>query len=276
MSGTRQKRRGADSRSPGPDGRSAIPATTITSVSCAPPCPGHGRHRINRCSIFCRRRSFLPLLDYYAALPGGGTREGTGYGAAIGNLIDVYRFWKDATGQDLAAITPHPADTIDYWVHATVPTRDRFAPIGDLSRESIPNLYDYHENLVHGAVVVSAGSPQAKRGTWWLQQNSVSGVAHVFNILGDLLPYADSPEQPSALMFHSPGAGALFARTSWDTDATWLSVVAGKYDQSHAHHDQGSFTFFKKDWLAGEPEHLVAQRLASRRRGSQRHSIRAR
>ena len=26
--------------------------------------------------------------------------------------------------------------------------------------------------------------------------------------------------------------------------------MAGKYDQSHAHQDQGAFTFFKGDWLA--------------------------
>ena len=43
---------------------------------------------------------------------------------------------------------------------------------------------------------------------------------------------------------------ASFARTSWATDATWFAMIAGKYDQSHAHHDQGSFTFFKGDWLA--------------------------
>lgn len=127
---------------------------------------------------------------------------------------------------------------------------DRFAPIADLSRESIPNLYDYQENLVHQAVVLSAGTPQARRGTWWLQNNSVNGVAHVFNIMGDLLPRPDQPEAPTDLLYHSPGAGALFARTDWTSNATWMAVIAGKYDQSHAHHDQGSFTFFKGDWLA--------------------------
>jgi hypothetical protein len=199
---------------------------------------------------FLQAQKFPPLLDYYAALPGGGTREGTGYGSAIGNMLGNFITWKTATGEDLANIIPHTRETIDYWVHATVPTRDRFAPIADLSRESIPNLYDYQENLIHQAVVLSPGTAQARRGTWWLQNNSVNGVAHVFNIAGDLLPYPDQPEAPTALMYHSPGAGALFARTNWDTDATWMAVVAGKYDQSHAHHDQGSFTFFKNDWLS--------------------------
>jgi hypothetical protein len=199
---------------------------------------------------FLQTQKFGPLLDYYAQFTGGGTREGTGYGTALNNLFGNYIYWKASTGEDLASITPHTRETIDYWVHATVPTRDRFAPIADLSRSSIPDLYDYQENMVHEAMVLSQGTPQARRGTWWLQNNSVNGVANVFNIMGDLLPYPDAPLAPTDLMYHAAGAGALFARTSWNTDAAWIAFIAGTYDQSHAHQDQGSFTFFKNDWLA--------------------------
>ena len=94
------------------------------------------------------------------------------------------------------------------------------------------------------------GRPQAARGTWWLQNNSVDGVAQSFNLMGDLLPYPDAPVAPTDLAYHASAAGHFFARSSWNTDAAWLAFVAGKYDQSHAHHDQGSFTFFKGDWLA--------------------------
>jgi hypothetical protein len=198
---------------------------------------------------FLQTQKLGPLLDYYAALPGGGTREGTGYGSALDNLFGDYLYWKASTGEDLANVTAHTRETIDYWIHATVPTLDRFAPIADLSRSSLPELYDYQENLVHQAVVLSAGSPQARRGLWWLQNNSVRGVAHAFNLQGDLLPYPDAPEAPTALSYHSPGAAAFFARTSWDPDASWMAFVAGQYDQSHAHQEQGAFTFFKHDWL---------------------------
>src|SRR4029078_6708921 len=131
-------------------------------------------------------------------------------------------------------------ETIDYWVHATVPTRDRFAPIADLSRSSLPDIYDYQENMVHAAVVLSAGTPEARRGAWWLQNNSVNGVGNLFNILGDLLAYPDPPAEPTDLMYHSTGPGAMYAHSSWATDAAWIACVAGKYDQSHAHNDQGS------------------------------------
>jgi hypothetical protein len=199
---------------------------------------------------FLQSQKFGPLVDYFAALAGGGSREGTGYGTAQKNLFENYIYWQASTGEDLAGLTPHTRETIDYWVHATVPTRDRFAPIGDQSRSSVPELYDYHENLVHAAVVLSGASDQARRGTWWLQNNSVNGVAHSFNLAGDLLPYPVAPIAPTDLAYHASATGHFFARSGWDTGASWLSFVAGKYDQSHAHHDQGSFTFFKGDWLA--------------------------
>jgi len=103
---------------------------------------------------------------------------------------------------------------------------------------------------VHAAVVLSAGTDQAKRGTWWLQNNSVHGVSQAFNLAGDLLPYPDPAMVPTDLVYHATGVGHFFARSGWDTQAAWLAFVAGPYDQSHAHQDQGSFTFFKRDWLA--------------------------
>lgn len=198
---------------------------------------------------FLQNEKFPRLVDYYLDLPGGGSREGTGYGTALRDLFDDYITWKSSTGEDLSAITPHTRQTIDYWVHATVPTLDRFAPIGDQSRVSIPDLFDYHENLVHTAVALNPGTPEARRGTWWLNNNSVHGVAYAFNLMDDLLPLPDAPVAPTDLMYHASGAGVLFARSSWSTNASWLAFMAGKYDQSHAHQDQGSFTFFKRDWL---------------------------
>lgn len=199
---------------------------------------------------FLQKEKFPRLVTYYRGLPGGGSREGTGYGTAQKALFENYLMWKDSTGEDLSELTSHTRETIDYWIHATVPTRDRFAPIGDQSRSSIPDLFDYHENLVHTAVVLNPGTPEARRGTWWLNQNSVNGVSAAFNLMGDLLPLPDAPVAPTDRVYHAVGAGVLFARSNWNTDASWFSFVAGKYDQSHAHQDQGAFTFFKRDWLA--------------------------
>jgi len=198
---------------------------------------------------FLQTQKFTKLVEYYAELPGGGSREGTGYGTAHGNLFNNYLYWKASTNENLALLTSHTRDTIDYWVHATVPTRNKFAPIGDQSRSSVPDIYDYHENLVHQAVVLSPGTEQAKHGVWWLQNNSIGPVTSTFNSWGDLLPYPTTPAVPTERAYHARGVGAFFARSGWDTGATWFALVAGPYDQSHAHHDQGSITFYKNDWL---------------------------
>jgi hypothetical protein len=212
---------------------------------------------------FLQTQKFGPLVDYFYDLPGGGSREGTGYGAALRNLFDDYVYWKASTGEDLAALSTHARDTIDYWIHATVPALDRYAPIGDLSRQSYPWLFDYHENLVQAAAALNPGTPQAGRGMWWLENNrrdylGVPGqtvpldAAHAqrYNLRNFLLAQSGTASAPTDLIYNATAAGVLFARSSWDTGATWLSVVAGKFDQSHAHEDQGSFSFFKQDWLA--------------------------
>jgi hypothetical protein len=74
---------------------------------------------------FLQAQKFGPLLDYYAQFPGGGPAEGTGYGTALNDLFGDYIYWKASTGEDLASLSPHVRETIDYWVHATVPTLDR-------------------------------------------------------------------------------------------------------------------------------------------------------
>ena len=173
--------------------------------------------------------------------------------------------------------TPHTRETIDYWVHATVPTRDRFAPIGDQSRSSIPELYDFHENLVHTAVVLSGGHAAGARaapGGCRTTRSTASRTASTSPAICCRIRIR--PLAPTDLTYHATGAGALFARSSWDTDAAWLSFIAGKYDQSHAHQDQGAFTFFKGDWLAVTQQHLVAQRHPPGGRRPQRDPLRAR
>jgi hypothetical protein len=212
---------------------------------------------------FLQTQKFGPVVDYFYSLPGGGSREGTGYGVAIRNLFDDYIYWKASTGEDLSAYSTHARDSIDYWVHATVPTLDRYAPIGDLSRQSYPWLYDYHENLVQAAAALNPATAQSGRGVWWLANNkrdniSVPGqtvpldAAHAqrSNLRDFLLAQPDPAVAPTDLSYTATAAGVFFTRSSWDANASWLELVAGKYDQSHAHQNQGSFAFFKQDWLS--------------------------
>lgn len=201
-------------------------------------------------------RSFLetqklpPLTAFFAALPGGGSREGTGYGLAHQRLFELYRLWHAATGTDLAAQSTHARDSIDFWIHATVPSFDRYAPIGDLARESYPNLFDYHRNLVLQARALTGDAAFRERASWWLARISVPRMSQGFNYRHDLLPAGGDGSAPGARHYLATGTGNLFARSGWDADAIWMHFIAGPYDQSHAHQEQGGFTLFARDFLA--------------------------
>ena len=197
------------------------------------------------------RGRLLPALQaYFARLPGGGSSEGTGYGTSHMRLFSIYYLWREATGVDLANSNPHATDSIDYWIHATVPTRDRFAPIGDQARNSMPELYDYHRRLMLQARQNTYSESAQRAATWWLSNISVPRMTSGFNYRHDLIPAGTVATQPAALIHYAEGTGHLFARTDWSTSAMWLAIVAGPYNESHAHQDQGSFTLFAQDWLA--------------------------
>jgi hypothetical protein len=205
-----------------------------------------------RLQELCTKR--LPAIESeFATLPGGGSLEGTGYGTSHLRLFALYRTWLDATGVDLANANRHLTDSISYWIHATVPTMDRFAPIGDQSRVSVPDIYDYQRRLMLEARNLTQDKNAQGMADWWLAHISINRMGNGENFRYDLLPASsrDAPAtQPQALSYYAAGVGNLFARSDWSHHAMWLAFVAGKYSESHAHQEQGAFTLFERDWLA--------------------------
>jgi hypothetical protein len=187
---------------------------------------------------------------YTAGIAGGGSQEGTGYGLSHGTLFMLYRVWHDSTATDVGNANAHVTDSIAWWIHATVPTLDRVAPIGDQSRVSEPVIYDYHRHLVLEARKVSNNATAQANASWWLHSISDQDMESGFNDRHNLLPAGPAGSPPASLSYYASGTGQLFARTGWDTGAMWLQFSAGPYVQSHAHQDQGSFTLFQGDWLA--------------------------
>ena len=192
----------------------------------------------------------IPLLTAYFANIDGGSQEGTGYGLSHKRLFYLYRVWRDSTGTDVANANPHLTDTIEWWIHATVPRLDRTAAIGDQARVSEPVMYDYHRALLLEAHHLTGGATERDDASWWLHSISVPEMQSGFNFREDLLPAGPGGSPPADLVHYFTATGHLFARTGWDTGATWLEFDAGPYVQSHAHQDQGSFTLYRNTWLA--------------------------
>ena len=197
-----------------------------------------------------RNNKFPALVNYMSNLPGGGSREGTGYGTAFMNLFQIYQIWKDSGQADLANMNNHARDTIDFWIHATVPTLDRYTPIGDLARSSYPDLFDYHRDLMLKARNLTADTTRRNDSSWWLNNISVQTMSQGFERKFDLLPPGtNTTTPPTALSYYASGTGNIFSRTSWAEDATFVHYITGIYDQSHAHQEQGAFMIFKDDFL---------------------------
>jgi len=186
-------------------------------------------------------------------LVGGGSREGTGYGVSLRGLWDLYDIWQASTGETIADKTTHTRASMLAMTHQIVPTLDRVAPTGDQSRDSTASLFDYHRNYLQELVALFPSDPVAPRVQALLAGCSVPKMSEQFMFGYDFL-YDDSSVAPTALAglgtaYYAPGIGQLYARSGWDTHATWLDVTAGPYTQSHAHQDQGALLLYKDGWL---------------------------
>jgi hypothetical protein len=194
----------------------------------------------------------VPIFD--KDLVGGGSREGTGYGVAMRDVFELYDFWAGSTTQRIADRTKHTRASMLSFIHQVVPTLDRFAPTGDQSRDSTASLYDYHRSYLQDLIALFPDDPVAPRAQALLADCSVPEMSSEFNFVYDFL-YANPNVKATKLeglgtAYYAPGIGELYARSGWDTHATWINLIAGPYTQSHAHQDQGSLMIYKDGWLA--------------------------
>ncbi len=194
------------------------------------------------------------IPTYERDLAGGGSREGTGYGIAMRELFRLYDFWQATTGENLADKTDHARASMAWLTHATVPTLDRIAPIGDHARDSTAALFDYHRDYLQVLSTLYASEPLARVTKDYLATCSVKQMGQGFMRYSDFI-YDDPSITRKSLgdlypTYHAVGTGYVFARSGWTADATWLEFTAGPYTESHAHHDQGQLLVYKREWLA--------------------------
>ena len=95
--------------------------------------------------------------------------------------------------------------------------------------------------------------PLAKRAKTMLDHSSLPKMGQMFMAVDDFL-YEDSDVTATPVdlntAYYAKGIGQLYARSGWDTHATWFNLTGGPYTQSHAHQDQGAILLYKDGWLA--------------------------
>jgi hypothetical protein len=217
-------------------------------------------------SIFRNEKIEKQVIPYFGGLAGGGSREGTGYGTAQRELFELFDLWRSSTGEDISSRLAHPRDSIFNMIHLRVPTLDRIAPVGDHARDSSAALFDYHRAYLLVLVSFFRDDPAGRVGQWVLNHCSVPQMRNQSMYVTDFLRYDPAiPELPLTALstaYYAPGTGTVYLRSSWDKDATWLHFMAGKYDGSHAHRDQGSFLLYKNEWLAFDENILTHSGIA--------------
>ncbi|WP_188113582.1 heparinase II/III family protein [Nocardioides humilatus] len=199
----------------------------------------------------------LLVPTFAEQLHGGGSREGTGYGTAMRTLWWLYDVWEASTGESIDDLTSHARLSMAYLMHATVPTLDRIAPIGDHARDSTASLFDYHREYGLALAELYPDDPLTAPLRTWLSSNSVPKMTQQFEYVYDFLfgggPTTKAPLSSLNSTYFADGVGHLFARSGWTTGATWLEYAMGPHTESHAHQDQLSFLVYDDEWLAYDP-----------------------
>jgi hypothetical protein len=191
---------------------------------------------------------------FTAQLVGGGSREGTGYGTAMRGLFGLYHIWEKTTGERIADLTSHAQSTMPYMIHAISPMRDRLAPIGDHARDETAAFYDYHRDMLLALSSIYSGTPMSNRVRAFLAASSRPQMGDQFNWVYDYL-YAGATGATQTDLntsYLAQGTGHFYTRSSWNTNATWLTFLTGAYTESHAHQDGLSLMLFKNGWLVND------------------------
>lgn len=178
------------------------------------------------------------MYNYYSRSPEGGSREGTGYGESHREVFRIAKMWRDYDGTEIL-----PQEFIDnsirYWTHAIAPGHRRLAPIGDQTRAK-GKIDGYHCDILDNALQIAQDPDAIALGRWQLAKLPCFGSSVFRRLI--LRDYPETPQPADIpLVYFAEGAGVLFARDSWDENATFTFFTAGKRDEAHQHDDQGAF-----------------------------------
>jgi len=190
---------------------------------------------------------------------GGMYAESTNY-----DILSVFRLailldgHKTATGQDLMnATTPGSSflhDSLTYDLHSTVPGLDQFFPLGDQSRESMPELVPYNRMRALVAMAGTNDTNLAAQTKFWLDNINPNISTWSDTVAWEEL-YYNSASSSQDYRLSQPtdhfvsGPGIEFRRSDWTPTATYFGIWSGPLQQGHQAGDVNGFTIYKNGWL---------------------------
>jgi hypothetical protein len=172
---------------------------------------------------------------------------------------------------------PFWSDSISAYLHALSPATVMHPDLGEVYQ---PSWYGDGQNYYAGDFIqafapiglydASIGNTERLQALRWIETHTAPGgeaeqISRVLRpesfrdaILYFMLfdPDAPAPADPHSaqpLEHYAPGVGHIFARTSWEADATWFTYYLGYISVDHQHGDGNQFQFYRRgEWLTKE------------------------
>ncbi len=187
---------------------------------------------------------------------GGMFSEGTGYDATfyLGMFTDSYltAYSTDLTNN---GGTSFLHDSILWRLYSTMPTLDRYFPLGDRPGNSAGYLGDFDRWRISMPMAATSDKAAKSYAKMWL--NTITPNLDTTRIMCgyDFLYYnEDSPAcsyTSLPLWYYASGPGILLRRSDWTANASYFGIWAGSNAEAHQDMDVNGFQIFKGDWLAG-------------------------
>jgi len=200
------------------------------------------------------------VMDYLnTRVLGGDWHEGVNYGErSKQRLYAALSVIASMTGDNYFTRSPFFANSIFYAHYQLQPGNAYIYPGGDLARTSVMPVSPDERDFIQLAVYWLPDSDARKYGQWYLEQiipdYSCPDGTWRWYFYKDMIFKLSLPslaQNTLPLSYRAAGTEWCNFRSGWDADATCVSLSGSPIiDQSHAHHDVGSFTIWKRDWLA--------------------------
>jgi hypothetical protein len=197
------------------------------------------------------------VFDYLSSeLVGGDWREGANYGErSKQRLFSALAVRASMGGKNAFYEHPYFAQAIAFALYQVQPGGTALAPSGDLARDSAMLVTASERDYLATAASWLGDGPARRLARWYLDEvappyeNPYAGSAWkdlVFRVPGPSEGPASWP-----LSYLASGTGFVNWRSSWEPSATSITLSAASViDQSHQHHDVGSFVIWQRGWLA--------------------------